>query len=281
MRDPQIANDTTAAALRNLIEDGHPTILIDEADMLTMDKSLRVVLNSGVEKGNYIRRASKTAGGVDSYDPFCPKVVAGIHGDKAPLDGPTLDRAITITLRRKHPGAAGGVEEFDSQTAYDDTEDLRDFLTDWRKTHDTFHLARPKLPDELNDRQRDGWRPLIAIADRMEWGREARQWAVELSSREDPPDVNEQVLRDVYEVLRNHPDDMVMTSEIAMLRNRLPDAQYPDDINTRQLGMRLAALGLPAVKFYRGGKQVRGQFFRMGGKLAPAWQDAVDRYGLS
>ena len=51
-------------------------------------------------------------------------------------------------------------------------------------------IADPEVPAGLNDRELDGWRPLLAIADMggTEWAKEARRAALTLSEGDDDDD---------------------------------------------------------------------------------------------
>lgn len=91
------------------------------------------------------------------------------------------DRSITIELRRKmksetvtrlRSNRTGHLTKLGRRAAKwvdDNRAKLRD--------------ADPELPDELNDRAQDNWRPLIAIADAMssEFGKRAREGAKVIS----------------------------------------------------------------------------------------------------
>ena len=66
---------------------------------------------------------------------------------------------------------------------------------------DALSSANPAVPEALNDRQADCWRPLLAIADMLgaDWPRRAREGAVMLSklSEEDDDDPSVQLLADL------------------------------------------------------------------------------------
>ncbi|MDE2058616.1 MAG: bifunctional DNA primase/polymerase [candidate division NC10 bacterium] len=154
-----VANITPAALFR-CIEQFTPSLLIDEGDtFLTMSEELRGVLNAG---------HTRTAGVVrtvgEEFEPrifkvFCPKVLAMIG--KPP--GTIEDRSIVIPMKRKTSGeqaqrfrlkqleALAPLCQKSARWALDHIEELRD--------------ADPAVPDSLNDRAADNWRPLLAIAD--------------------------------------------------------------------------------------------------------------------
>jgi hypothetical protein len=142
-----------------------PTLMIDEADLLRHSRDLKAVLNAGVERGRLITRAAPK-GGVFTYDPFGPKMLAGIYGTEPPLKGATLSRCIQIGLRRRHPGTET-VEDFDKDVAEDESAGMREALRGWAMAadRDALSRAKPAVPAELTDRQRDAWRPLVVVAD--------------------------------------------------------------------------------------------------------------------
>jgi putative DNA primase/helicase len=67
---------------------------------------------------------------------------------------------------------------------------------------DNFDLLidpEPRLPNGLNDRASDNWRPLLAIADLAggEWPQEARRAACRLSGEEQDGAIGVELLRDI------------------------------------------------------------------------------------
>ncbi len=284
VRSPFLVVDPSGPSIRNVVDSWHPTLMIDEADLLKVNKDMRALLNAGVEKGRLITRAGPR-GSILTYDPFGPKMLAGIYGEAPPLRGATLSRCIQIALRRRYDKEED-VADFHKSDALAETALLKAAITQWAQltSHDALRNARPEMPAELTDRQRDAWRPLIAVADLISggWGNAARQWAVELS-RAVPvtPDIMVQVLRDVYRVLRDYPDHRIKSTVLASLRNDLSDRELDEDINPRQLGMRLKRFHITGTKWYDQSTQVRGFVYKGdSGEWTPEWKDAIGRYRL-
>lgn len=286
VRQPFTVVDPSGASVRNVVDAMHPTLMIDEADLLKTSKDLRAILNAGVEKGKVITRATGR-GGFTAYDPFGPKMLAGIYGDNPPLKGATLSRCIQIGLRRRYD-LKEEIADFDKTDAEIEAIPVRAAMQRWAllTDHDELRRARPNMPAELTDRQRDAWRPLVAIADIIgtQWGQAARHWAVELS-RAIPvtPDTMVQVLRDTYRVLRDtfSTDRKVKSVILADARNNLTDREYDEDLSPIQLGKRLARFSIKPIKYYDGSTQVRGYMFRTeSGTWTPEWADAIGRYRL-
>src|SRR5262249_7036571 len=67
------------------------------------------------------------------------------------------------------------VERFRRRDVEKATEPIRTALARWADRHaDELALARPELPEELSDRMQEGCEPLLAIADALGYGDEAR-----------------------------------------------------------------------------------------------------------
>ena len=166
-----------------------------------------------------------------------------------------------------------------------------------RVNHDDLSNARPDMPGELTDRQRDAWLPLVVVADLVDastpgdtpspgpWGQAARNWAVELSQAVPvTPDVMVQVLRDAYKVMtspEHATDRRIKSTVLASERNAMTDREYDDDLSPIQLSKRLARFGIKPVKWYEDKSQVRGFTVRGdGGQWTAQWLDAIGRYRL-
>jgi len=279
--------DPSGPGLRNVIDLLHPTLMVDEADLLRKSRDLRAIFNAGVEQGHKIIRATY-GGGVIEYDPFGPKMLAGIYDKEPPLKGSTLSRCIQVGLRRRYDGKEV-IADFDKDNAEVESIPIVRALKRWPLlvSHDVLRKARPELPGELTDRQRDSWRPLVAVADLIgeRWGRAARQWATELA-RAVPttPDPGVQILWDVFSVLATpeHSGDLrITTKALATARNALPFREFDADLNPVQLAKRLRRFEIKPERYYAGGIQVRGFRIRTeSGTFVPEWADAFGRYRL-
>jgi putative DNA primase/helicase len=155
-------------------------LLIDEAETFTVNNDeLRGILNSGHARdtASVIRLVG------DSHEPrlfstWAPKAIASIGKLAATL----RDRSIVLSMQRKNPGDR--VEKLRSREDDGEFRDLRRKAIRWRTDNiEALRVARPKLPDSLNDRAADNWEPLLAIADRAggQWPDLARAAAMGLS----------------------------------------------------------------------------------------------------
>jgi hypothetical protein len=112
----------------------------------------------------------------------------------------------------------------------------------------------PAIPDELNDRAADAWRPLIAIADLAgeAAGKLAREAAVKLSAANEGATQPKEIraLADIRDYVEDRPSqDAFTTQELATelsLLEAKPWAEYrgKDPITKHQLGRLLGELGL-------------------------------------
>lgn len=194
---PLATGSISAAAMFRVIEAHCPTLLVDEVDtFLKENHELVGVLNNGhLRSQAYVVRCH---GEDHEVKPFCvwsPKVLCGI-GD---LPDTLASRCISIQMKRKRPSEkverlradqlawATELQSRCARWAVDQLEQLRD--------------ADPHLPDELDDRAQDNWRPLVAIADQVGggWPQMARAAAVAISAplKADKASRGVQLLQDI------------------------------------------------------------------------------------
>src|SRR5215510_14164473 len=172
----ELAANITASSLFRYIEAVRPTLLIDEADTFAKDnEELRGILNSGHTRlaANIIRNVEVHGEHKPRrFSTWAPKAIATIRGLADTLE----DRSVIVTLQRKPRDAK--VERLRRR----DTEGLktiRSRAARWAADNfDKLVDPDPKVPEALNDRAADNWRPLLAIAELVggDWparGREA------------------------------------------------------------------------------------------------------------
>lgn len=186
---PMLAADMTSAVLFRVMDSIHPTVLFDEVDVIFGGKGeradeLRGLLNAGYKRGGAAWRMemSGKAFTAKSFDVFGPKALAGIGA----LPDTIGDRSHPIAMARQVRAAS--VERFRTRGKLDETAEIRAALEAWAESAAAaVALARPALPDELNDRAQDIWEPLLAIAERAggDWPARARAAALELHADED------------------------------------------------------------------------------------------------
>jgi putative DNA primase/helicase len=181
----ELASNISPSALFRYIEDVKPTLLIDEADSFLGDnEEMRGILNSGHTKAaaHVIRNVEVNGEHKPRrFSTWTPKAIATIRK----LADTLQDRSVLIELQRKPKGAR--VERLRRRDSEEFAE-LRSRAARWAA--DNVHKLSdpdPAVPESLNDRAADNWRPLLAIADLAgkDWGARARQAACILSGGED------------------------------------------------------------------------------------------------
>jgi hypothetical protein len=170
VKNPLRTCNVSEAALYREIEESHPTLLWDEIDSIfgnrkssEANENKRALLNAGYERGMTAIRMERGPGGFVriSFDPFCPKILAGIGR----LPDTIVDRSIPILIHRRLKTQA--CHKFRRQDRAN-AKPLHDALKTWSADPDLQKRLRethPEVPECLTDRQEDIWEPLLAIAD--------------------------------------------------------------------------------------------------------------------
>lgn len=250
VKNPLPASNITPAALFRAIDEWSPTLLIDEADAFMKDnEELRGILNCGHTRDSaYIIRA--VAIGKDHYprkfNVWGAKALAGIGH----LPETLMDRAITLELRRKLPH-----EKVERLRHIDHNlfANLKSKLSRFAIDHsDTISLARPHLPEILNDRAQDNWEPLLAIADAVggKWPEQARKAAISLSNQDSSiASIGTELLFNIQDVFEQRKIERYSTTDLIQalcLDDEQPWATYHrgQPITPRQLANLLKGYGI-------------------------------------
>lgn len=281
VREPFPCVDPTPAGLFHAIDIMHPTLMVDEADMVKTSPGLRAVLNSGYQSGTPVIRSKKV------YDVYCPKIFSGITTDRPPLREATLSRCIQIPMQRMTREERMDVRKIHPVRTRAELAPVYGALKEWAEYNwERLTMADPNLPEELSSRQQDRWFPLFAIADTLgkSWAKAAREWAIELSAAEPrDPDPAVQILKDCRRVLDGWTGHRIPTRTLAERRDTLDHREYDEDLSPQRLSKRLAAMGIhpEGVPWREGGRQapsVKGFIVRRAGKYTRPWADAFARY---
>jgi hypothetical protein len=177
VRKPWKVDGASQAVLFRKIEVDRPTLLFDELDTTFKgDKetaqAIRQVLNAGAKYNGTIARVVGKNHTPKDFAVFCPKVLAGI-GNLPPT---VSSRALPITLGRKLAAEKVDYLDHDNPEIKSKAAELRRRLADWIEKHAASFKQSPEFPDMLTDRQKDGARILLAIADAAggDWPSQAR-----------------------------------------------------------------------------------------------------------
>jgi hypothetical protein len=234
---PLICANTTSAVLFRLIEAEQPTLLLDEADTwLTNEQSeLRGIVNSGHTRTTaVVARCSGDEHVVTPFSPWAAKLIAMIGRPPETI----LDRSIVIPMRRK--SRAETTRPLRSRALELEARPIRQHLRRWADDYSAVLAeAEPTLPEALNDRQADCWRPLLALADALggAWPTMARDAALDLSGQDDAA-----------------ADDTLAVQLLSDIRQAFGDAKDPDVLDTATLLAKLAEMGERPWAEYRHGK---------------------------
>jgi hypothetical protein len=167
---PEKFDAITTAALYRLIDEKHPTLLIDEADNLGLalreNGRLRSVFNSGHRKGGTLGISER--GRPRKFSIFGPLALA--LPDMFGLPRTLNSRCITITMER-HDGRRE-LRRLDANHPDPALEATYQQILLWRR--DVNLNPAPEMP-AVRNRFKDNWRPLISIADTLGWGEQARE----------------------------------------------------------------------------------------------------------
>jgi putative DNA primase/helicase len=202
----------------------HPNTRRDEADSFVRDnEEMRGVLNSGHTKAAaYVIRNVEVNGEFrpQRFSTWAPKAIATIRALADTLE----DRSIVVQLQRK-PRAASV-----ARLRRRDNEGfarLRSQAARWAA--DNFARLTdpdPSIPDALNDRAADNWRPLFAIADLAggEWPTKAREAACILSGEGHDAAINVRLLVDTREAFGDL--DAIRSADLADKLNADPEKPW-------------------------------------------------------
>jgi hypothetical protein len=193
----ELASNISPSALFRYVEDIRPTLLIDEADSFVKDsEEMRGILNSGhTRAAAYVIRNVEINGEHKPrrFSTWAPKAIATIRELADTLE----DRGVVLMLQRKPRTAkTERLRKRDSK----EFAVLRQKAARWGE--DNFGKLTdpdPKIPENLNDRAADNWRPLLAIADLAggAWPKRAREAACTLSGDgHDATSINVDLLAD-------------------------------------------------------------------------------------
>lgn len=276
---PLPASNATLSALFRAVELWRPTILIDEADTFFRENyELHGMVNAGYLRDGYVLRSEATG---DTFEPrmfsvFSPKALAGIALEKH-LPDATMSRGIVFNLRRKLSNESVQRLRHANKNLFTSiTRKLARFAQDYSES---VRLARPTLPDALNDRQQDNWDGLFAIAACAgdEWVKRATEAALKLSISDKAISTGNELLSDIQTILKTKSINKISTADL--IDELCHDSEAPwstynkgRPISGRQLARQLKPYGIFSkdIKFSYGNT--------LKGFSAEMFEDAFNRY---
>ena len=151
------------AALFRLVAKKKPTLVIDEAEMLSgkseRAEAIRALLNGGNRRDTKVFRCSGANHDVKEFPIYCPKVLCSIRVCPDTI----RDRSIVIPMQRWKPEER--VERFISRRIRPEGEQMRDRIVAFvKERQEDITVVYEGLDVEyLEDRDSENWEPLIAI----------------------------------------------------------------------------------------------------------------------
>jgi hypothetical protein len=293
-RRPELILSPTTAAIFRMLADGPFTLLFDEVDAIFNPKSagnhedLRALLNAGYKRGATIPRCVGDAATmkVERFKVFAPVALAGLAGNGT-LPATILTRAVVLHIRKRP--AHQKVKPFVQRDAEAEAEPIRAALRRWvRHQAPGLELARPKMPDGVEDRPAEVWEALLAIADAAggHWPDTARAACEHFVLNTGPaaPSLGVRLLADLRRVFGNA--DKLPTTEVLDKLTALDEAPWADlngkPIDSRRLARELKRYEVAPVPFEGPcGKTARGYTtyaVDIKGALSAGLADAWSRY---
>lgn len=245
---PLTASSITPSALFRSIDLWKPTLLIDEVDATLKDnEELRGLINSGHTRSSaYTIRCTGDDHKPTMFSTWSFKALSGIGNIADTL----MDRSIILELRRKLPDET--IERMHhAPEGY--FQDLCSRLA--RFTEDNagdVKASRPPLPDQLNDRARDNWEPLLQVAMTAgdKWLHNGIATAEHLAGVETGSvTVGSELLADIQSILKEKGLDRISTTDL--ITALISDDEKPwltynrgFQIKPRQLATKLKGYGI-------------------------------------
>src|SRR5262249_893789 len=161
--EPVRAVCISEAALFRLVEERKPTLILDEAEVLTgkgeRAEAIRSLLNAGNRAGAQVPRCVGNSHGLRFFSVFCPKTVCAIRVCPETVK----DRAVVVPMQRKKPGEK--VERFILRRIKPEGAKLRERIAAFvLASRAAVERAYEKLNvDFLSDRELENFEPLLAI----------------------------------------------------------------------------------------------------------------------
>ena len=272
---PLAATNITVAALYRTVERFAPTLIVDEADtFLLTNLALRGVINSGHTRATAF--VVRTAGHEPRlFSTWGARMIALIGRLPATLE----DRAIVLPMRRRAPGEP--VDRIRRDALLRRLDPLRRRAVRWVADHlEALRGADPAVPKELDDRQADNWRPLLAIADEAggAWPALARTAARTLAGAVVEADTAAPVrlLADLRDLFATTTADRLATAAIIRHLTALEDRPWADYAQGHPVTPRHLATLLEGFRVKA--KQIRQGADTRKGYLRSDFTDAFRRY---
>jgi hypothetical protein len=270
--------DMTPATLWRLLEHYKPTLLVDECDTVfgrvgssAAHRELRSILNAGHRAGAVVPR-TYGAEDIKMFHVFGPVMLAGV----GKLPDSVRSRSVEVPMRKARPEELARLREFEWEDAVERCKAARDLLPAWAGGSESrtaavkaLRAVKPDVP--VHDRDKDVWKPLLAIAelasvydegeaaDADTWAMRAYRACVKLTGEREQKQepAGKLVLRALVRVFERA-DKPVMSTDAIMKELRTMDSGAWDALTPRMLSNLVADYGLSPHTIRIGNATPRG-----------------------
>jgi len=263
--NPLKADSISPSALFRAVEKYHPALFLDEVDTqnLFRNDELRGILNAGHRNSGCVIRSVKVGDDFDvrKFSVYCPKTLALIRT----LPDTLKDRSIAIPMRRKRKDEK--VRRFRLDVVTPECKTLIRKLARWAQDNkEAVRIVDPDLPEDLDDRAQDNWRPLLSVAQVLggEWPARAYTAAIALSGASNEEEYGEQLLKDIYSIFQSESTDKLPSVEITEELVRMEGRPWPEwgknkkPLTVNQLAKQLRPFDIHPKGIRVGNKTPRG-----------------------
>jgi len=212
---PWLTTSATGAVIYRRIERLHPTLLLDEAEVVRSHGDaagiIRSLLQAGYRRGVQVTRCVGEHFEDRDFDIYGPKVFAAIGR----LPSALLDRCIVLEMRRKRRDEE--VARFRKRDAASDALTLRRRARRWEIDHvKALEGCRPPLPEPLDDRAQEIWEPLLAVGTRAGegWLERLTEAATRFSAGREDESATLELLADIREILTERVVERIPSADL-------------------------------------------------------------------
>ena len=269
--------DATPAVVFRLIASKDLTLILDEAD--TKDfAEYRSIINAGYRKDGCVLRCDPNSLEPREFPVFGPIVIGG----NGRLPQTIEDRGVIITMKRKLKSEK--VERI-REDRLGHLVALNQKCACWVTKHrKAIAEIDPPVPEALNDRAADNWRPLLAIAEAVggEWPQRARNAALALDCDSGGDGLDVLLLSDIRQAFATQEVDVLISTELLEYLNGRDDRPWSEinkgtNMTAPQLAHRLKPFEIAPKQLWTKGRDAKGKKNERGYEISQ-FKDAFARY---
>lgn len=260
---PWLTTAATGPVIYRRIERLHPTLLLDEAEVVRQRGDaagiVRALLQAGYRRGVVVSRCVGENFEDRDFDIFGPKVFAAIGR----LSGTLLDRCIVLEMQRKRRDEQ--VTRLRKREVAPQALELRRRARRWAVDNlKALEASRPTMPNALNDRAQEIWEPLLAIGTLAGhgWLERLTQAAERLSGERDDESVGAELVADIHAVFAEQRVERIASATLAkalvdMDSRPWAEGAHGKPLTTNGLARLLKPYGIQPLPLWLDGKTQR------------------------